>query len=200
MAVELVTGHAGSSHVTSAQAGAFNAGLAGTGSYVLGDAPSVTTATNSVTIGPCDLLIEGRHVRLTGATSVDIASGTTGYQRYDRICVRYSMATDGSGVETAELVVIEGTPSASSAEVPSITNDGSVLDSASPVDVEVARVTVDGLAPSTEWLLDALPVLSGMGGLPAHYYESTPTEAAVTAEHDAPCLVVVSGGTVYLVE
>ena len=36
MAIELITGYAGEGHVSSADAGRFNAGVCGTGKYVLG--------------------------------------------------------------------------------------------------------------------------------------------------------------------
>lgn len=110
MASELITGFAGVPHVGSDDMGAFQAGILGTGSYVLqtGQQLKATVASaNKVTIGTGDLVMNGRHVRMATATDLTIQNGTQGQKRNDLIVCRYSKASDGK--ETATLVVVKGT-------------------------------------------------------------------------------------------
>lgn len=170
MAVELVTGHAGSAHISGEDVGSLIAGLAGTGSYSLGSAPvpQMTTA-NLLSIPPCDVVMQGRHVRLTGTNTVGIDNGMQSGKRADLVYLEYSL-DDGSGTETvSDLTVAKGTTGASATD-PTLPHTGSILDSANPVDVAVCRVTLDGLSPTAEWLLPVLPTAELLGGRPFHGY------------------------------
>ena|GEM_PF-2531523 len=162
MTVELVTGHAGKAHISSADAGQLNTGVYGSCLYVLGSAPAVTmTDANTLSIPPCELLLEGRYVRLTGTNTLTIASGSQSGYRIDRIVLRYALAHDGT--EDASLVVVQGTTSTDTATLPTLPNSGSVLDGSQTVDWEIARVSLSALTPTATWLLPQLPTLAALG-------------------------------------
>lgn len=159
MAIELVTGHAGEAHISGADVGALVAGVIGTGTYALGSAPSVTmTDANTLSIGPGDLVMQGRHVRLTGTQTLSIRSGSQTGMRADLVVARYSVDAD-TNVESVSLAVVEGT-TGDAAEDPALPNPASVLDGATVADAALVRVTLDGLAPSAEWLPPVLPTSS----------------------------------------
>ena len=162
MAVELVTGHAGTPHVSGEDVGALVAGLVGTGAYVLGSAPvpQMTTA-NLLSVPACDIVMQGRHVRLTGTNTVSIDNGSQVGKRSDIIYVEYSL-DDGTGVElVSDLAVAKGT-TGSAAVDPPLPHSGSILDAGNPVDVAICRVTLDALTPTATWLLPVLPTLASM--------------------------------------
>ena len=163
MAIELVTGHSGAAHVSGADAGAMHAGICGSDSYVLGAVPSVTMSdANTLVIQPCDLMVEGRHVRLSGTNTLNIRSGAQTGKRNDLVYVRYTYDAS-TGTESAKLGVKEGT-TATTATDPALDNPSSVLDGATIADVAIARVSLDALTPTATWLLPVLPTLSGVGG------------------------------------
>lgn len=162
MAIELVTGHSGAAHVSGADAGAMHAGICGSDSYVLGAVPSVTMSdANTLVIQPCDLMVEGRHVRLSGTNTLSIRSGAQTGKRNDLVYVRYTYDSS-TGVESAKLGVKEGT-TATTATDPALDNPSSVLDGATIADVAIARVSLDALTPTATWLLPQLPTLKALG-------------------------------------
>ena len=115
MAIELVTGKAGIGHVSSADFGRFQAGICGTGRYVLDTGskfPYTIESANLITIGSGDAVDQGRHIVIpTNSTeNVGIQNGTSGKVRIDLIVIQYSKDTSSvQGIETAELVVLTGT-------------------------------------------------------------------------------------------
>ena len=162
MAIELVTGHSGAAHVSGADAGAMHAGICGSDSYVLGTVPSVTMSdANTMVIQPCDLMVEGRHVRLSGTNTLSIRSGAQTGKRNDLVYVRYTYDSS-TGTESAKLGVKEG-PTATTATDPALDNPSSVLDGATIADVAIARVSLDALTPTATWLLPQLPTLKSLG-------------------------------------
>lgn len=162
MAIELVTGHSGAAHVSGADAGAMHAGICGSDSYVLGAVPSVTMRdANTLVIQPCDLMVEGRHVRLSSTNTLSIRSGAQTGKRNDLVYVRYTYDAS-TGTESAKLGVKEGT-TATTATDPALDNPSSVLDGATIADVAIARVSLDALTPTATWLLPQLPSLAALG-------------------------------------
>ena len=146
MAVSLVTGYTGTEHVTSGQDGARQAGTVGTGMYALKTVDDPLAATlenaNTVTVGPGDVLINGRHVQLTGSTTFAIPVGTQAQQTSNLLVLRY--ARDDSGVETAEALTLTGSPSTSDPQDPELAT-GNILDGDTPVDMPLYRVITTGI-------------------------------------------------------
>ncbi len=109
MSVELVTGHSGSAHITSEQLGAFNAGLIGTGTYILptGDRCSCRrTGSNTVVVLSGDVVCQGRQVHITGSNTLRIENGVQGQKRTDYIGIQYTR--NSQGIERATLKVMRG--------------------------------------------------------------------------------------------
>ena len=165
--MELVTGKAGTPHVSSADDGRRIAGEVGTGSYVLktggGLAPSLVDA-NTVRFATGDMVVQGRHIGLTAPEDVKVASGTQGKKRTDYICVHYKRDVAGSNptlVETCEWKVLQGTPGAD-ATAPTVPA-GSILDGDAEATVPVASVDFDGLTTGTPKLL--IPTLTPLADL-----------------------------------
>lgn len=163
MAIELVTGHAGSAHVSSADVGQFNAGIVGTGKYVLNTgtkfACNVQSA-NAATIGTGDAIFEGRHVRVSSTESVSIDNGAQGMKRNDIICIKYDK--DGSDVESASLAIVKGTATSGTPSDPSIPS-GSILNGSSTAYMPLWRLPINGITVGTPVKLygDVLETLSG---------------------------------------
>lgn len=150
MTVELITGHAGSAHISAADAGWFNVGVVGEGKYVLDTgtqfACNVQSA-NLVTIGIGDALFEGRHVRVSATENVALDNGAQGVNRNDLICIKYEYASSTS-VETASLAVIKGTASSGTAVDPDVPS-GSILEGASTAYMPLWRIPISGITVGT---------------------------------------------------
>lgn len=163
--LHLVTGYAGAEHITSADAGSFNAAVVGSGSYVLnrGNALAISVISNNqVRITDGDILLQGRHIRLNENTYVDltIENGEQGMLRNDLIVCRYTKDS-GTGIEQANLVVIKGTSAASSPVDPAYTS-GDLINGDMTVDMPLYRIPLEGLnvgAPVTLFgdVLESIP-------------------------------------------
>lgn len=149
--MKIVTGYTGEPHITSGDDQARNQGMFGGGSCVLDVGnkfnASLTDAT-TVTLQDGDGMLQGVHFRIEPGTTeaVSISPGTTGYNRIDLICARYTKDA-GTGIEDVNLVVIEGTPSASTPSVPSYT-EGDILAGDTLAEFPLYKVTLSGLAPT----------------------------------------------------
>ena len=148
--MNIVTGYTGTPHVTANEAQALNQGIFGPENYVLdvGERFSATLVdANNITIEDGEGVLQGVQFRIApGETeNVSIDSGTTGYNRIDLICARYTKDAQ-TGVEAVNLVVIKGTPTSSTPSEPAY-NTGDVLLGDSPVDFPLHKVTVTGLTP-----------------------------------------------------
>ena len=149
MALHLITGYAGTEHITSADQGAYNMGTFGDGEFVLnrGSKFAATVVTNnSITIANGEAMMQGRYIKLPIGTSesVSIDNGTSGQKRKDLIVLRYEK-NSGTGVETATLAVKKGTPSSDTPSDPSVTT-GNITDGTDLVnEMKLYRVNLNGL-------------------------------------------------------
>lgn len=147
--LHLVTGHAGTAHVSAADHGSLHAAIFGEGAYVLNRGSKFATtiiSNNSIRIADGDIVMQGRHIRLNEGTYVDLAieNGTQGYFRNDLIVVRYTKDSV-SGVEDANLVVIKGTASSGTATDPEYTSGDIINDHVLVADMPLYRVPLNGL-------------------------------------------------------
>lgn len=157
MAIELVTGHSGSAHVSSFDEAARTVHVFGSGTTILGDIPELLLPdANTVSIPACDIMMQGRFVRLTGTNTVTIESGTQGVYRTDTIMLRYTI--DDAGIEDCSLFYARGedAASASGAEAATTEYEGlNISDGATIVDVPIVRVSLAALTPTASWLIEA---------------------------------------------
>ena len=165
MTVELITGHAGSAHISAADDGWQNVGAFGNGKYVLDTGTHFNAEVqnaNLVTIGVGDAMFEGRHVRVSATENVAIDNGAQGMNRNDIICIKYEYDS-GTDVETASLEVVKGTASSSTPSDPTIPS-GSILDSDSVAYMPLWRIPITGITVGTPVKLygDVVVTLAGM--------------------------------------
>lgn len=148
--MHLVTGYAGTEHITAADQGSFNVALVGGGQYVMAKGnkfAATVVSSNLIRIADGDILMQGRHIRLNEGSYVDLAieNGAQGYYRNDLIVVRYSK-NSGTGVEEANLVVIKGTASTEAAADPEYTVGDLITNHDLQNDMPLYRVPISSLA------------------------------------------------------
>lgn len=147
--VELVTGHAGKAHATAEQAAGLNAGILGLDDYVLDvhDKLKLTVVSaNKVTIGTGELVMQGRHVSQGTPEDLIVTNGSQGQKRNDLIVCRYTKGSQS--VESAELVVVRGTPTTGTPTDPAL-NTTSPLDGGTTYDMPLYRIPLDGITIGT---------------------------------------------------
>lgn len=149
MAIELITGYAGEGHVSSADAGRFNAGVCGTGKYVLGTGTKFAysiESSNLVRISSGDAVDQGRHIIIPQNSVEDAAiqNGNQNKTRIDVIALRYSKDAS-TGVESASLVVIKGSEvnTGSTPTAPAVTS-GNIYNGATVDDMPLYHVLIEG--------------------------------------------------------
>ena len=146
---ELVTGHAGKAHATAEQAAGLNAGILGLDDYVLNvhDKFKLTVVSaNKVTIGTGELVMQGRHVSQGTPEDLIVTNGSQGQKRNDLIVCRY--AKGSQNIESAELVVVRGTPTTGTPTDPAL-NTTSPLDGGTTYDMPLYRIPLDGITIGT---------------------------------------------------
>lgn len=142
---ELITGRGGTDHVDSEDFGAFNAVTLGDGTYILSGCSMAMKTATTLHIAAGELLMQGRHVRIKGAgEDVDVAVGTTGYNRNDIVALHYKQE---GGIERVSVEVVAGTPTTGAASDPEL-GGGSILNGDAEAYAAIARVPIAGLAPS----------------------------------------------------
>lgn len=153
--MNIVTGYTGTPHVTANAQQAFNMGVFGNGNRVLnvGNKFHATlTDANTITIDSGEGVMQGVHFRIDPGQveTVNIDNGTSGKNRIDLICARYTK-DPVTGIEDVSLAVIKGTETTGAPSQPSY-NHGTILTGGTPVDFPMFRVTLTGLTPTITWL------------------------------------------------
>lgn len=148
MALELVTGYWGQNHVTAEQEADLNAGIFGSGFYVLpvGEkmrAEAVTS--NQIRIFDGIFVGYGRQASIEegGYENVEIENGTSGLRRNDMIVVKYTKE-EQSGIEGVSFEVLKG-QTGSTAQDP-VPNKQDIRAGAFESEMPLYRVKLNGLA------------------------------------------------------
>lgn len=161
--MELVTGRKGSPHVTSQQDRMLNQGIFDEGSYILATGQQLepqVQSSNEIRIRDGAIMAQGALgcVKVNTYDSVTIQNGNQGMKRIDLICWQYTYDAE-QDVESAEWVVIQGTPAESDPQQPAYT-DGDIQQGDSPVQVPVFAVELDGInVTGVTTLLPTAPTL-----------------------------------------
>lgn len=156
--IRLITGYAGVGHVTSADAGRFNAGICGNDAYIMqtGEQMAYTlNSNNEITIGSGDLVNQGRHFSIpqNSSETLSIENGSQGKARCDAVVIRYSKDT-GTGVESASMHIVKGTEVASTQDPPKPeVNRGNIFNGEIADDVilyyiKIVELNVDSVTPA----------------------------------------------------
>lgn len=167
MAFELITGHAGRSHVDSSDMGEAFAGIVGKGRYILDTGEGMACAmsdSNTLTVGTGSMLMDGRIVRNETAAVFKVANGMQGQYRHDLACLRYTLDRSNDSIESVEQVVLQGTPATTASEAKDPEYEaGDILSGDLSATVPIARVKLDNLTPTCEALLGSVTSLKSLG-------------------------------------
>ena len=161
MAIELVTGRAGTPHVDSSDMRALYAEIVGRVRYLLNDydmGVAEMESANDCHLMPAELLVDGAHVRITGdGETVHIDNGSSSYDRVDVVALHYtSTGSPGSRVESISVEVVKGTPvdTGGEAQDPAMpSGSATILDGSTDVYIPYVRVKLVGLTPQTPELM-----------------------------------------------
>lgn len=150
--MNIITGYRGEPHITAVQDRGKNQGAFGVDSYILNVGQQLAAqiiSANEVRIKDGVLCMQGCVANIAEGMydTCTIANGTQGMQRRDLIVARYTKDAD-TNVEDISLVVIQGTPAASSPATPSY-NSGNIQIGDSPVDFPLYRVNISGVTISS---------------------------------------------------
>lgn len=148
--VELVTGRGDPTapHVGPEDDAALRRGIMGAGNYVFqsDNLDAVMKDANHITVPPMELLLHGRHARVKQAVDVPVDSGTQAQERIDTACIQ--LTRDDEGIESADLIVVKGTPASSNPVAPEF-DETADFDSASSVTVPLYDIPLDGITVGT---------------------------------------------------
>lgn len=161
MAIELVTGRAGTPHVDSSDMRALYAEIVGRTRYLLNDyemGVAEMESANDCHLMPAELLVDGAHVRITGdGETVHIDNGSSSYDRVDVVALHYvSTGSGDSRVESISLEVVKGTPvdTGGDAKDPAMpSGSATILDGSTDVYIPYVRVKLVGLSPQDPELI-----------------------------------------------
>lgn len=171
MAIELITGRAGKAHIGSEDDRAYHAYTNGEGRYILNGGTANIESANNVHIGPVEFLVDGAHVRITGAgEDVAIENGVASYKRIDVIALHYTRTgNEDNYIESVEFAVVKGAnvELGSTPLVPNMPKRGTILTGANDVYIPVYSILINGLTPENLTTLlkkYAMPVAYGGTG------------------------------------
>ena len=150
MTIELVDGKAGVAHISSEDKAIIHQAKFSKSDVVFdwGDVFKCTMGSaNKATIGTGCASIQGLDWHITAAESVTISNGSQGMKRNDIICAHYNR-NPKTGNELVELVVLKGTPNATTAADPTIPS-GKILSGAVDAYMPLWRIPLDGITVGT---------------------------------------------------
>lgn len=120
--MEIVTGHRGTPHITPYKVRDFNIGTVGAEDYVMNSGSELEAqlvSNNRIDIKDGSICMQGTHAVIPKNINdeLTIENGMRGEKRIDLIVARYEKVAD-SGVESVNTVVLQGTPSKETPNVP----------------------------------------------------------------------------------
>lgn len=146
--MELVTGRAGSPHITAQQDRQLHQGIWGEEAYILATGnqlePEIQSS-NKILIKDGALMFQGAlfSVKVGTTDEITINNGNQGMQRKDLVAIRYTYDSS-QNIESAEWVVIQGEPVESNPVTPTGTS-GDIQSGDATVDCPFMIVNLDGI-------------------------------------------------------
>ena len=173
--MDIITGYLGEPHVTAEQDRDVNIGVVGDGSYVMptGQRLAAEVQTNNeVRIRDGVLIHQGCAASIKKNTydTVTITNGSQGMKRIDLIVARYQRNVE-TGVESLDLIALQGTPAESDPAVP-VHTEGDIQAGDAVADMPLYEVEKDGLnITRVTKVFEEVESLSSLNGkLPADGY------------------------------
>lgn len=195
--MELVTGRTGTPHVTSQQDRMLNQGTFGAGTYILNTGqllePQVQSS-NEIRIRDGAIMVQGALgcIKVNTYDSVTIQNGNQGMQRIDLIVWQYTYDAE-QDVESADWVVIQGTPAESDPQQPLYTS-GDIQEGDELVQIPVFEVHLDGInVTEVKKLLSVSPDMSTLNAYLAELSEEKLIQDGLSVCTDVHA--AVSGGS-----
>ena len=147
--INIVTGYTGEAHVKSEEDALLNRFLLGQNKAILSANENHTS--NSITVS-CDAIVDGRLIRTDSSQTFSIVPPGSGYFRNDIIVICYCK-NNATGIESAYLDYIEGSPSSSyPAPIPTVDDhDGTLVSSIILYNLLLRDTNI----PEVEWTGDA---------------------------------------------
>ena len=161
--MEIITGYTGTPHITAEQDRDVNKGIFGEESYVLrtgSELEAELVSNNELKIRDGVIMHQGCAASIKKNTydPVTIANGSQGMKRIDLIVARYNK-NEETKIEEVTLKVIQGTPNASTAAVPTY-KTGDIQSGDLVADMPLYKVTLDGLnVTSVDKMFTVIPTL-----------------------------------------
>ena len=146
--MDIITGYLGEPHITAEQDRDVNIGVVGDGSYVMpaGQRLAAEVQTNNeVRIRDGVRIHQGCAASIKKNTydTVTITNGSQGMKRIDLIVARYQRNVE-TGVESLDLIALQGTPAESDPAVP-VHTEGDIQAGDAVADMPLYEVEKDGL-------------------------------------------------------
>lgn len=166
--MKIVTGYKGTPHISSQDQQGFNYGITGMTNCVfnVGNRFGTTYANETLTIKDGEGVMQGVHFRIPyGETdSLTFSPTSSGYTRIDLVCARYTKAA-GTGIESVDWYVHQGTPSTGTPTAPSATS-GNIRAGATVADYAMWKVTVNssGITDVTRQFSDGSTLVVNKSG------------------------------------
>ncbi|RDU22754.1 hypothetical protein [Anaerosacchariphilus polymeriproducens] len=181
--MKIVTGYTGQAHVTSQQQADLYKAIIGTQeNYVLNIGSKfnyeIVTA-NLIKIHDGIAVMQGREVSIdfNDYDEAVILNGTQGQNRNDLICIKYTKDSN-SGIENAETVVLQGTPTSGTATDPTYVSEN-IREGGYTSYYPLYRVALNGITLSS-----VTPLFSVIHGLETLYKEDCRIEGTKTFAED----------------
>ena len=199
MGANIITGYTGTRHITPAMDASVYRSAFGADDYVLSDGNHLEASMpdiNSFQVMDGLASMQGHMIQVTQET-LAVSTCATGYERIDLVVLRYNHDS-GSLVDSAELVIIEGTAvqSGNTPVEPSY-NTGNIDSGAAVVDMPLYRIDLAGstvtfsrLFAGSYTIEEARPLQINLGTVSS--LPVTVTDARITADHickPADCLL-----------
>lgn len=199
MGANIITGYTGTRHITPAMDASVYRSAFGADDYVLSDGNHLEASMpdiNSFQVMDGLASMQGHMIQVTQET-LAVSTCATGYERIDLVVLRYNHDS-GSLVDSAELVIIEGTAvqSGNTPVEPSY-NTGNIDSGAAVVDMPLYRIGLAGSTVTFSRLFarsytieEARPLQINLGTVSS--LPVTVTDARITADHickPADCLL-----------
>lgn len=146
--MKIITGHTGTEHVYAVDAASLNLAAYSTGDYVLQRGNQMAyeiISNNQINIKDGDVMIQGHHAR-TPEGQIDectIDNGAQGKIRHDIIAVRLTKNDATTGIDSASVIVVKGTPGSAGTD-PALTA-GNLMTGDKVHEMALYRVVINGL-------------------------------------------------------